>query len=1031
MHAKKDDGSGYNDRQKAYALITSIKVSYAGHYQVAFNGNGSTKGSMSNQVLTYGAGNSLNLNQFERAGYKFTGWNDQIDANGNGIGNSFADGATITEDFTKTPSTSSANGIVAKTLYAQWTPLFGLVYHQNASSGDTTTVYYNIEGGNPITLYTADDFAATGALSGFAKSGYYFAGWADSANSEVSIGSVIPKEQVKNGQTRDIYAIWKPIEYTIYFDKNNTSASGTVNNIGGYGGSAIASLPYGYHMQDGFFTGWTWNATGSGTFYKKGEGISATALNALLTNAQNKKIDTASVSLRLYAQWVTNIEFGKDAGHLDEKWGSQSNPYVIRNVTQLNNLAKIVNAKCSASASGVVGSIVGSSYAYATNPLASANGGYANCYFRLDVDITNMSGFTTPIGTNTAVFSGFFDGNNKTLSGININKAGSYVGLFGYTSGATIQNLTISGAVKGSKYVGGVVGYALNTTIYNVTNNATVTARYSVDKDLSTSIRQYDGGNQTNEGFDKVFDGKTSTKFCGTQSGMSFVADLRSRLAISGFAITNANDTESNSNRRPKKIQIWGSNTENNWPSDSPNDEGNAGAWPALYNYKNWNLVFSLDTDNFSSTNHERVEFAFDGNKTYKYRYYWVYIISAGGIIQFSEFDFLAAGEDVGGVVGYASGTSGNGTVISNVKNNASVTGSNYTGGLVGRASGNFAIIDSSNAGGIMGFDGVAGVLGAMTNNANVTITSCHNSGTVSSSPESNGVAGIVGHTESASNRLVVQGCKNNAAITGDRNVGGIGGRIETTRNAKGSLVFANCYNDGSIAATAYGTVGGIAGYFFSNGTSIADVATISYCFSSGAVSSNSTASDKNIGGIVGNPRASTLTSTRVYNCYTTNTTYAISGTANATIDNTNYVIASGASAPSTTNGGKYLVYNSAFTFKPAIISGSTYTSYNSWTVIAEYFNATVNGEVVRVFNDINGFMVSGDVAPSSSQYFLSRKGVSSSEYLTPSKVENGNPTNAADRSNSDTFTVTAWYGANTNSDIYCSREQIKIDNST
>lgn len=1026
MVAKKQDVSGYGDRSNAMSLIGDISLSYAGHYKVAFNGNGSTKGSMSNQVLTYGAGDSLNLNQFERAGYKFTGWNDQIDSNGNGIGNSFADGATITEDFTKTPSTSSANGIVAKTLYAQWTPLFGLIYHQNASSGDTTTVYYNIEGGSQITLYTASDFAATGALGGFAKSGYYFAGWADSADSQTPLPSTITAGA--NGQTRDIYAIWKPIEYTIYFDKNNASASGTVNNIGGYGGSAIASLPYGYHMQDGFFKGWTLNATGSGTFYKKGEGISATALNALLTNAQNKKIDTASVSLRLYAQWVTNIEFGKDSGHLDEKWGSQSNPYVIRNVTQLNNLAKIVNANCSASASGVVGSIVGSSYAYATNPLASASGRYANCYFRLDVDITNMSGFTTPIGTNTAAFSGFFDGNNKTLSGIAINKAGSYVGLFGYTSGATIQNLTISGSVKGSKYVGGVVGYALNTTIYNVTNNATVTARYSVDNDAGGRIIQYDGGNQTNEGFDKVFDGNTGTKFCGTQSGMSFVADLGSSSAISGFAITNANDTASNANRRPKTIQIWGSDESTN--HGNKNGSGNAGASPTSKGYTNWNLVFSIDTNSFSSANYERVEFAFDGNKTYRYRYYWVYIISAGGIIQFSEFDFLAAGEDVGGIVGYSSGTSGNGTVISNVKNNASVTGSNYTGGIVGRASGIFAITDSSNAGGIMGLDGVAGVLGAMTNNANVTITSCQNSGTVSSSPESNGVAGIVGRSEAASNRLSVQGCKNTANITGDRNVGGIGGRIETTRNAKDSLVFANCYNEGSIAATQYGTVGGIAGYFFANGTSIADVATISYCFSSGAVSSSNTASDKNIGGIVGNPRASTITSTRVYNCYTTNTAYAISGTANATIDNTNYVIASGASAPSTTNGGKYLVYNSAFTFKPAIIGGSSYTSYNSWTVIAEYVNATVNGEVVRVFNDINGFMVSGNIAPSSGQYFLSKTGVPSSNYLTPGKVENSNPANAENRSNTTTFAVTAWYGANTNSDIHCTVNTVTISDS-
>lgn len=1030
IDAYKKDVAWKGDIFNAMALIGNIQISYVGRYQVAFNGNGSTKGSMSNQVFTYEADKTLNLNQFERAGYKFTGWNDQIDSNGNGIGNSFADGATITEDFTKTPSTSSANGIVAKTLYAQWTPLFGLIYHQNASSGDTTTVYYNIEGGSQITLYTASDFAATGALGGFAKSGYYFAGWADSADSQTPLPSTITAGA--NGQTRDIYAIWKPIEYTIYFDKNNASASGTVNNIGGYGGSAIASLPYGYHMQDGFFTGWTWNATGSGTFYKKGEGISATALNALLTNAQNKKINTASVSLRLYAQWVTNIEFGKDSGHLDEKWGSQSNPYVIRNVTQLNNLAKIVNANCSASASGVVGSIVGSSYAYATNPLASASGRYANCYFRLDVDITNMSGFTTPIGTNTAAFSGFFDGNNKTLSGIAINKAGSYVGLFGYTNGATIQNLTISGSVKGSKYVGGVVGYALNTTIYNVTNNATVTARYSVDNDLGGSVIQYDGAFvKDSENFNQIFDNNTGTKFCGKNTSMSFVADLGSEKKVSGFSINNGDDTYVSdlNNRRPKTIYIWGSNSGER-PNKNYSGNSNAGAQPGSTYGQYWTLLYSTTTGVPADNKDIRHEYAFNDNKTYSFRYFWIYVASAGGSIQFSEFDFLAAGEDVGGIVGYSSGTSGNGTVISNVKNNASVTGSNYTGGIVGRASGIFAITDSSNAGGIMGLDGVAGVLGAMTNNANVTITSCQNSGTVSSSPESNGVAGIVGRSEAASNRLSVQGCKNTANITGDRNVGGIGGRIETTRNAKDSLVFANCYNDGSIAATQYGTVGGIAGYFFANGTSIADVATISYCFSSGAVSSSNTASDKNIGGIVGNPRASTITSTRVYNCYTTNTTYAISGTANATIGNTNYVIASGASAPSTTNGGKYLVYNSAFTFKPAIIGGSSYTSYNSWTAIAEYVNATVNGEVVRVFNDINGFMVSGNIAPSSSQYFLSKTGVSSSNYLTPGKVENSNPANAENRSNTTTFAVTAWYGANTNSDIHCTVNTVTISDS-
>ncbi len=1012
------------------AFVKDIKITVTvPRYTITYNANkpyGATTnptGTTADSFHDTGVAKQLTANGYALAGYEFLGWTltpyttpqDALPSGG------FSDKQSVI-------NLSTTDGAIV-TLYAVWGPLFGLIYHENGDSkgGNENITTVTVRQGTSITLLTASNLPGD-----FTKSGYYFAGWADTADSQVSIGSSITAGD--NGTQRHIYAIWKPITYTITFNINNTNSTAKCWDIptitlSGQGGTNSNSLPYRYSMQDGFLANWAWNTTGSGDNFKPNTQIPAAKINAVLTSKQ-ANIGTSNVVLEMYAQWVEDLEFGNDSEHVGEQWGSQSNPYIIRKIEQLKNLALIVNGNCSASASGVKGSIVGSSYAYATSPLASENGGYANCYFKLEVDITDMSGFTTPIGTNTSAFSGFFEGNNKTLSGININVAGNYVGLFGYTSGATIQNLTVNGSVKGSKYVGGVVGYALNTTIDNVTNNATVTARYSTDNDVGGSIIQYDGGNNTNEGFDKVFDNNTSTKFCGNKNtGMSFVADLGSKKAVSGFAITNANDTASNTSRRPKTIQIWGSNTKTS--RSNYNDKDSGGNTPSGAGESGWTLVYSVTTDSFPTTNYQRNEFAFTGNKTYTYQYYWVYIISAGAIIQFSEFDFLAPGEDAGGVVGYASGTSGNGAIISNVRNNASITGSSYTGGLVGRASGIFAITDSSNAGGIMGFNGVAGVLGAMTDNANVTITSCQNSGTVSSSPGSNGVAGIIGRLDAASNRLVVQGCKNTAAITGDRNVGGIGGRIETTRNTKDSLVFANCYNSGSIAATTCGTVGGIAGYFFANGTSIADVATISYCFSSGTVSSNNTASDKNIGGIVGNPRASTLTSTRVYNCYTMNTTYAISGTANATIDNTNYVIASGASAPSTTNGGKYLVYNSAFTFKPAIISGSTYTSYNSWTVIAEYVNTTVNGEAVRVFNDINGFMVSGNVAPSSNQYFLSRKGVSSSEYLTPSKVENSNPTNAENRSNTATFTVTAWYVANTQSDIYCSTESVAIANGT
>ncbi len=1020
-------GGSYNEQR-----LDGVKVTLTRNlaYKIEYNKNDNGANSetvVSDNKFKFMEDTTLPTNVFERVGYDFSSWNTNSD--GSGLTVSSTGSSTSAGTFGALVKAGLESGnTVATTLYAQWEPLFGLYYHENGDSkgGNENITTITVKQGTSITLLTASNLP-----SNFTKSGYYFAGWADSADSQVSIGSTITAGA--NGTQRHIYAIWKPITYTITFNINdiNSTAECWDNpaiTLSGQGGANSNNLPYRYTMQDGFLANWAWNATGNGDNFKPNTQIPAAKINAVLTSKQTN-IGTSNVALEMYAQWVTNIEFGKDSGHLDEQWGSQSNPYVIRTVTQLNNLAKIVNANCSASASGVVGSIVGSSYAYATNPLASANSGYANCYFKLAVDIPNMSGFSTPIGTNTAVFSGFFDGNNKTLSGININKAGGYVGLFGYTSGATIQHLTISGSVKGSKYVGGVVGYALNTTIYNVINNVSVSTYDNQYVDYS--IVRYDAHvpNGTEGVRDMIHDKNSDTKYCTSSNGaMSFVIEVPDDVVLSGFAIQNAADTNLYPKRTPKAVYIWGSDKRTSLSDKT--DKGSAyGLSPSSAGEGDkWTSVYGSDDIQLGSDRLARKEYSFSTLRRYKY--YWIRIVGANGQLQFAEFDALAIGNATGGIVGYASGTSGNGTQFSNVKNNSSVSAGSYTGGIVGRADGIVPFTDCENTGDIFGFDGVAGILGAMTNNANVTITSCQNSGTITSSPESNGVAGIIGRSEAASNKLIVQGCKNTAGITGDRNVGGIGGRIETTRNDKDSLAFANCYNEGKITATKYGTVGGIAGYFFANGTSTNDVATISYCFSSGEVSTNNTDSNKNIGGIVGNPRASTLTSTRVYNCYTTNTSYGISGTATATVDNTNYVIASGAPAPSTTNGGKYLVYDPAFNFNPAIIKVGSETPFDSWTAIAEYVNATVHGEVVRVFNNINGFKVWGDIAPSSSQYFLSKTGVSSSDYLTPSKVENSNPTNAADRSNTATFTITAWYGANTNSDIYCTISTVTIDDS-
>ncbi len=85
-----------------------------------------------------------------------------------------------------------------------------------------------------------------------------------------------------------------------------------------------------------------------------------------------------------------------------------------------------------------------------------------------------LSGNYTPIGGNSySAFTGNFDGNFHTISGIEVS-GGTYGGLFGLTSGATIQNVGVKSGTINAQYVGGIVGRAENQTkLIDVFNDGT------------------------------------------------------------------------------------------------------------------------------------------------------------------------------------------------------------------------------------------------------------------------------------------------------------------------------------------------------------------------------------------------------------------------------------------------------------------------------------------------------------------------------------------------------------------------------
>ncbi|SFW31642.1 filamentous hemagglutinin N-terminal domain-containing protein [Selenomonas ruminantium] len=95
--------------------------------------------------------------------------------------------------------------------------------------------------------------------------------------------------------------------------------------------------------------------------------------------------------------------------------------------------------------------------------------------YALAGDITlSPTNLQTSIGTNASTpFTGAFDGNFFAISGYQSKGEDDYAGLFGYTIGATIENVGLKNAtVMGKLSAGSLIGVAEETTIRNVFNQA-------------------------------------------------------------------------------------------------------------------------------------------------------------------------------------------------------------------------------------------------------------------------------------------------------------------------------------------------------------------------------------------------------------------------------------------------------------------------------------------------------------------------------------------------------------------------------
>lgn len=170
-----------------------------------------------------------------------------------------------------------------------------------------------------------------------------------------------------------------------------------------------------------------------------------------------------------------NITLNKDKGYTDDGQGN----YTVTSTEGLKNIAKLVNEEWKL---GI------------------------NITLTADIDLKGID--WTPIGKDdNKAYTGTFDGNGKTITGLTVTGSDQYVGLFGHIgsggtvkdvtleevkiesnndmsavggvagrSYGTLENCSVSGSVSGSGIAGGVVGYQSGGFLTGCSSSATVNA---------------------------------------------------------------------------------------------------------------------------------------------------------------------------------------------------------------------------------------------------------------------------------------------------------------------------------------------------------------------------------------------------------------------------------------------------------------------------------------------------------------------------------------------------------------------------
>lgn len=215
--------------------------------------------------------------------------------------------------------------------------------------------------------------------------------------------------------------------------------------------------------------------------------IEVTTDKAIYTYAYNKEL-----ARNTYYDLYINLNNATSRREISGQWGggdgSAANPYLISTAADLQLL-----------------STRASDAAYADKHYRQVANidmtGVAIAPIGSYVDNTDYTAETPVPNITTQPFKGVYDGGNYTISGITIdNTATVACGLFGYTEGATLKNITIKDSQITSSHihVGALVGVAFNTTFEAINVDASVNGTAAImfiePADTKNYVGSYVGG---------------------------------------------------------------------------------------------------------------------------------------------------------------------------------------------------------------------------------------------------------------------------------------------------------------------------------------------------------------------------------------------------------------------------------------------------------------------------------------------------------------------------------------------------------